>query len=197
MDNKAYLLIWNKKDTDTISLQFHPKKRMVQVNDDFYFLTNKYYKLLTKKILKGKNICEIADFLDDNLGDYFLSDELFLISSKSKYKKKFRIKNATIKTIKADSDGFDSWEVSFLYDEKGILEIQKKGINDEFLYIKTRKYIDFEKIIFEIEENTAKRNTTTQQEIFFSNQQQKIEQKNVQYGLNMISFLKNEAKRKN
>lgn len=193
LSSRANLLIWNKNHTDTISLFFHHKNRTIQVNQDYYFLTNRYYKFLKNKVLKEKNITEIVDFLEDKLGDYFLPDEIFLIGSKSKYKKKFRIKNATIKTIKADSDGFDSWKVSFLYDKKGILKIQKKQINDEFSYIKTRKYIDSEKIIFEIEENTAKRNTITQQEIFFLNQQQKMEQRNVQYGLNITSFMKQKS----
>ncbi|MFJ1492377.1 hypothetical protein [Capnocytophaga canis] len=197
LSSRANLLIWNKNHTDTISLFFHHKKRSIQVNQDYYFLTNRYYKFLKNKVLKEKNITEIVDFLDDKLGDYFLPDEIFLIGSKSKYKKKFRIKNATIKTIKADSDGFDSWKVSFLYDKKGILKNQKKQINDEFSYIKTRKYIDSEKIIFEIEENTAKRNTITQQEIFFSNQQQKMEQQNVQYGLNITSFMKQKSNKIN
>lgn len=191
------MLIWNKNHTDTISLFFHHKKRSIQVNQDDYFLTNRYYKFLKNKVLKEKNITEIVDFLDDKLGDYFLPDEIFLIGSKSKYKKKFRIKNATIKTIKAYSDGFDSWKVSFLYDKKGILKNQKNQINDEFSYIKTRKYIDSEKKIFEIEENTAKRNTITQQEIFFSNQQQKMEQQNVQYGLNITSFMKQKSNKIN
>lgn len=194
-NNKANLLVWNKNYTDTIVLRFHHQERAVQINNDLYSLTNEYYSFFKKKVLKDRNITEIIDFLDDELGNYFLPAEIFLIGSKSKYRKKFRIKNATIKTIKADSDGLDSWKISFLYDKKGILEIQKKGIDDEISYLKRRKYIDFEKIIFEIEENTVKRNTITQQEIYLSNKKQKIKQQNIQYGLNITTFVKNESKK--
>ncbi|ATA90303.1 hypothetical protein [Capnocytophaga stomatis] len=194
-NNKANLLVWNKNYTDTIVLRFHHQERAVQINNDLYSLTNEYYSFFKKKVLKDRNITEIIDFLDDELGNYFLPAEIFLIGSKSKYRKKFRIKNATIKTIKVDSDGLDSWKISFLYDKKGILEIQKKGIDDEISYLKRRKYIDFEKIIFEIEENTVKRNTITQQEIYLSNKKQKIKQQNIQYGLNITTFVKNESKK--
>lgn len=192
-NNKANLLVWNKNYTDTIVLRFHHQERAVQINNDLYSLTNEYYSFLKKKVLKDKNITEIIDFLDDELGNYFLPDEIFLIGSKSKYKKKFRIKNAIIKTIKADSDELDSWETSFLYDKQGILEIKKKGIDDEISYLKRRKYIDFDKIIFEIEENTVKRNTITQQEIYLSNNKQKVKQKNFQYGLNQTTFFYTET----
>lgn len=194
-NNKANLLVWNKNYTDTIVLRFHHQERAVQINNDLYSLTNEYYSFFKKKVLKDRNITEIIDFLDDELGNYFLPAEIFLIGSKSKYRKKFRIKNATIKTIKADSDGLDSWKISFLYDKKGILEIQKKEIDDEISYLKRRKYIDFEKIIFEIEENTVKRNTITQQEIYLSNKKQKIKQQNIQYKLNITTFMKNESKK--
>lgn len=77
-DNKANLLIWNKNYTDTIVLSFHHQKRAVQVNDDLYFLTEKYYSFFEKKVLEDRNIPEMIDFLDDKLGNYFLPDEIFL-----------------------------------------------------------------------------------------------------------------------
>lgn len=191
--NKANLLIWNGNETDTLSFHFIQKGNSILVNQDEYVLNKSYFSFLKKKVLKNKNITEIIDFLDDNLGNYFLSDEIFLMSSKSKYKNKFQILRAKVKTIKSDSDGLDFWKISYHYDKNGLLSMKKINEKEEFSLIKKRKYIDFEKIIFHIEENTAKRSTITQQELFFLSKKQKINQQNVQYGLNITNFVKSKS----
>lgn len=191
--NKANLLIWNGNETDTLSFHFIQKGNSILVNQDEYVLNKSYFSFLKKKVLKNKNITEIIDFLDDNLGNYFLSDEIFLMSSKSKYKNKFQILRAKVKTIKSDSDGLDFWKISYHYDKNGLLSMKKINEKEEFSLIKKRKYIDFEKIIFHIEENTAKRSTITQQELFFLSKKQKISQQNVQYGLNITNFVKSKS----
>lgn len=192
-NNKANLLVWNKNYTDTLSFHFNQKENSILINQDKYFLDKSYFSFLKKKVLKKKDITAIIDFLDDNLGDYFLSDELFFISSKEKYKNDFQILGAIIKTIKVDGEGFDYWKVSYHYDENGLSSMKKINEKESFSLTKKRKFIDSKKIIFHIEENTAKRSTMTKQELFFSNEQQIIEQQNVQYGLNITTFVRSKS----
>ena len=77
-NNNATLFV----DDSTLNLKFFDSKYKIEVNKkDVYFLEKQYYNFLKTKILEQKDISEILDFLDDCLGDYFLLEDLFLVSS--------------------------------------------------------------------------------------------------------------------
>ena len=57
-----------------------------------------------------------------------------------------------------------------------------------FSFAKERKYIDTNKLIFKIEEQTPKNEATYTQELYFSGEKLIIKGKNTQYGLNITTF---------
>ena len=57
-----------------------------------------------------------------------------------------------------------------------------------FSFAKERKYIDTNKLIFKIEEQTPKNNATYTQEIYFSGEKFIEKGEYTQYGLNITTF---------
>ena len=84
--DKLQLLIGDKNHTHTLLFCFE-KPNIIYVNKDKYLLSDKYALFLNKKIFRKRDIAAILDFLDDQLGDYFIDTEVFMISTKDKYKK--------------------------------------------------------------------------------------------------------------
>ena len=165
-DDKLKLLVGDKNSTHTLLFHFE-KPNIIYVNKDKYLLSDKYALFLNKKIFKKRDIATILDFLDDQLGDYFIDTEVFMISTKDKYKKNLKMHGGTI------INEADATVYSTLYtanDDKGLLMLGRVDTNEPqlpFSLDKKRKYIDADKLIFEIDAQTPKTNTTYTQEIYF------------------------------
>jgi len=185
--DKLQLLIDDKNSTDTLLFHFE-KPNIIYVNKDKYLLSDKYALFLNKKIFKKRDIATILDFLDDQLGDYFIDTEVFMISTKDKYKKNLKMHGGTI-INEADTTVYSTLYAA--YDDKGLLMLGRVDTNEPqlpFSLDKKRKYIDADKLIFEIEEQTPKNNATYTQEIYFSGEKFIEKGEYTQYGLNITTF---------
>ena len=185
--DKLQLLIGDKNCTDTLLFHFE-KPNIIYVNKDKYLLSDKYALFLNKKIFKKRDIATILDFLDDQLGDYFIDTEVFMISTKGKYKKNLKIDEGTI-INEADTTVYSTLYAA--YDDKGLQMLGRVDTSEPqlpFSLDKKRKYIDADKLIFEIEEQTPKNNTTYTQEIYLSGEKFIEKGEYTQYGLNITTF---------
>lgn len=186
-DDKLKLLVGDKNSTDTLLFHFE-KPNIIYVNKDKYLLSDKYALFLNKKIFKKRDIATILDFLDDQLGDYFIDTEVFMISTKDKYKKNLKMYGGTI-INEADTTVYSTLYAA--YDDKGLQMLGRVDTNEPqlpFSLDKKRKYIDADKLIFEIEEQTPKNNATYTQEIYFSGEKFIEKGEYTQYGLNITTF---------
>ena len=201
-DDKLQLLVGDKNSTHTLLFHFE-KPNIIYVNKDKYLLSDKYALFLNKKIFKKRDIATILDFLDDQLGDYFIDKEVFMISTKDKYKKNLKIDGGTI-INEADTTVYSTLYAA--YDDKGLQMLRRVDTNEPqlpFSLDKKRKYIDADKLVFEIKGQTPKNNTTYTQEIYFSGEKFIEKGEYTQYGLNITTFytetiekIKNERCRK-
>ena len=185
--DKLKLLIGDKNYTRTL-LFYVEKPNIIYVNKDKYLLSDKYALFLDKKIFKKRDIATILDFLDDQLGDYFIDTEVFMISTKDKYKKNLKIDGGTI-INEADTTVYSTLYAA--YDDKGLQMLGRVDTNEPqlpFSLDKKRKYIDADKLVFEIEGQTPKYNTTYTQEIYFSGEKFIEKGEYTQYGLNITTF---------
>ena len=200
--DKLQLLIGDENRTDTLLFHFE-NPNIIRVNKDSYILSDEYSHFLKRRIFKKRDITSILDFLDDQLGNYFIDTEVFMISTKDKYKKNLKMNGGTI-INEADTTVYNTLYAA--YDDKGLQMLEKVNANEPqlpFSLDKKRKYIDADKLIFEIEEQTPKNNATYTQEIYFSGEKVITKGKNTQYGLNITTFytetiekIKNERCRK-
>ena len=185
--DKLQLLIVDKNSTDTLLFRLE-SPNIIYVNKDRYVLSDKYALFLNKKIFKKRDIATILDFLDDQLGDYFIDTEVFMISTKDKYKKNLKIDGGTI-INQADTTVYSTLYAT--YDDKGLRMLGKVNTNEPqlpFSFAKERKHIDTNKLIFEIEEQTPKYNATYTQEMYLSGGKVITKGKHTQYGLNITTF---------
>ena len=185
--DKLQLLIGDKNSTDTLLFRLE-SPNIIYVNKDRYVLSDKYALFLNKKIFKKRDIATILDFLDDQLGDYFIDTEVFMISTKDKYKKNLKMNGGTI-INQADTTVYSTLYAT--YDDKGLRMLGKVNTNEPqlpFSFAKERKHIDTNKLIFEIEEQTPKYNATYTQEIYFSGEKFIEKGEYTQYGLNITTF---------
>ena len=185
--DKLQLLISDKNRTDIFLFHFE-KPNIIYVNKDKYLLSDKYALFLNKKIFKKRDIATILDFLDDQLGDYFIDTEVFMISTKDKYKKNLKMNGGTI-INEADTTVYSTLYAA--YDDKGLQMLGRVDTNEPqlpFSLDKKRKYIDADKLVFEIEGQTPKNNTTYTQEIYFSGEKFIEKGEYTQYGLNITTF---------
>ena len=185
--DKLQLLIGDKNRTDIFLFHFE-KPNIIYVNKDKYLLSDKYALFLNKKIFKKRDIATILDFLDDQLGDYFIDTEVFMISTKDKYKKNLKMHGGTI-INEADNTVYSTLYAA--YDDKGLQMLGRVDTNEPqlpFSLDKKRKYIDADKLVFEIEEQTPKNNATYTQEIYFSGEKFIEKGEYTQYGLNITTF---------
>ena len=186
-DDKLQLLIGDKNRTNTLLFHFE-NPNIIRVNRDSYILSDEYSHFLKKKIFKKRDIATILDFLDDQLGDYFIDTEVFMISTKDKYKKNLKMHGGTI-INEADATVYSTLYAT--YDDKGLQMLGRVDTNEPqlpFSLDKKRKYIDTDKLIFEIEEQTPKYNATYTQEMYFSGEKVITKGKHTQYGLNITTF---------
>ena len=186
-DDKLKLLVGDKNSTDTLLFHFE-NPNIIRVNRDSYILSDEYSHLLKKKIFKRRDIATILDFLDDQLGDYFIDTEVFMISTKDKYKKNLKMNGGTI-INEADTTVYSTLYAT--YDDKGLQMLEKVNTNEPqlpFSFAKERKHIDTDKIVFEIEGQTPKNNATYTQEIYFSGEKFIEKGEYTQYGLNITTF---------
>ena len=185
--DKLQLLIGDKNRTNTLLFHFE-NPNIIRVNRDSYILSDEYSHFLKKKIFKKRDIATILDFLDDQLGDYFIDTEVFMISTKDKYKKNLKMHGGTI-INEADTTVYSTLYAA--YDDKGLQMLGRVDTNEPqlpFSLDKKRKYIDTDKIVFEIEGQTPKNNTTYTQEIYFSGEKFIEKGEYTQYGLNITTF---------
>ena len=185
--DKLQLLIGDKNYTHTL-LFYVENPNIIRVNRDSYVLSDEYSRFLKKKIFKKKDIATILDFLDDQLGDYFIDTEVFMISTKDKYKKNLKMHGGTI-INEADTTVYSTLYAA--YDDKGLQMLGRVDTNEPqlpFSLDKKRKYIDADKLVFEIEGQTPKNNTTYTQEIYFSGEKFIEKGEYTQYGLNITTF---------
>ena len=186
-DDKLKLLVGDRNYTHTL-LFYVEKPNIIYVNKDKYLLSDKYALFLNKKIFKKRDIATILDFLDDQLGDYFIDTEVFMISTKDKYKKNLKMYGGTVLN-EADTTVYSTLYAA--YDDKGLQMLGRVDTNEPqlpFSLDKKRKYIDTDKIVFEIEGQTPKNNTTYTQEIYFSGEKFIEKGEYTQYGLNITTF---------
>ena len=186
-ESNINLFIGDRNRMETLLFRFE-KPNTIYVNKDKYVLSDKYALFLKGKIFKDKDIATIFDFLDDHLGDYLLDKELFMISTKDKYKKNLKMNGGTI-INQADTTVYSTLYAT--YDDKGLQMLGRVDTNEPqlpFSLDKKRKYIDADKLVFEIEEQTPKNNTTYTQEIYFSGEKFIEKGEYTQYGLNITTF---------
>ena len=185
--DKLQLLIGDKIRTKTLLFRLE-NPNIIRVNRDSYILSDEYSHLLKKKIFKKRDIATILDFLDDQLGDYFIDTEVFMISTKDKYKKNLKMYGGTVLN-EADTTVYSTLYAA--HDDKGLRMSGKVNTNEPqlpFSFAKERKYIDADKLIFEIEEQTPKNSATYTQEIYFSGEKLITKGENTQYELNITMF---------
>ena len=185
--DKLQLLIGDKNRTDIFLFHFE-NPNIIRVNKDSYILSDEYSRFLKKKLFKKRDIATILDFLDDQLGDYFIDTEVFMISTKDKYKKNLKMYGGTVLN-EADTTVYSTLYAA--YDDKGLRMSGKVNTNVPqlpFSLDKKRKYIDADKLVFEIEGQTPKNNTTYTQEIYFSGEKFIEKGEYTQYGLNITTF---------
>ena len=185
--DKLQLLIGDKNDTHTL-LFYVENPNIIRVNRDSYVLSDEYNHFLKKKIFKKRDIATILDFLDDQFGDYFIDTEVFMISTKDKYKKNLKMYGGTVLN-EADTTVYSTLYAA--YDDKGLRMSGKVNTNVPelpFSLDKKRKYIDVDKLVFEIKEQTPKNNATYTQEIYFSGEKFIEKGEYTQYGLNITTF---------
>ena len=125
-DDKLKLLVGDKNSTDTLLFHFE-KPNIIYVNKDKYLLSDKYALFLNKKIFKKRDIATILDFLDDQLGDYFIDTEVFMISTKDKYKKSLKMNGGTI-INEADTTVYSTLYAA--YDDKGLQMLGRVDTNE-------------------------------------------------------------------
>jgi len=104
-------------------------------------LSDEYSHFLKKKIFKKRDIATILDFLDDQFGDYFIDTEVFMISTKDKYKKNLKMNGGTVLN-EADTTVYSTLYAA--YDDKGLQMLGKVNTNEPqqpFSFAKERKYI--------------------------------------------------------
>ena len=200
--DKLQLLIGDRDNTHTF-LFYLESPDLIHINKDRYVLSDEYSHFLRKKIFKKRDIATILDFLDDQFGDYFIDTEVFMISTKDKYKKNLKMHGGTI-INEADTTVYSTLYAA--YDDKGLQMLGRVDTNEPqlpFSLDKKRKYIDADKLVFEIEGQTPKNNTTYTQEIYFSGEKFIEKGEYTQYGLNITTFytetiekIKNERCRK-
>ena len=146
--DKLQLLIGDKNDTHTL-LFYVENPNIIRVNRDSYVLSDEYNHFLKKKIFKKRDIATILDFLDDQFGDYFIDTEVFMISTKDKYKKNLKMYGGTVLN-EADTTVYSTLYAA--YDDKGLQMLGRVDTNEPqlpFSLDKKRKYIDADKLIFE------------------------------------------------
>ena len=185
--DKLQLLIGDRNRTATLLFHFE-KPNIIYVNKDKYLLSDKYALFLNKKIFKKRDIATILDFLDDQFGDYFIDTEVFMISTKDKYKKNLKMYGGTFLN-EADTTVYSTLYAA--HDDKGLRMSGKVNTNVPelpFSLDKKRKYIDTDKIVFKIKEQTPKYNATYTQEIYFSGEKFIEKGEYTQYGLNITTF---------
>ena len=185
--DKLQLLIGDRDNTHTF-LFYLESPDLIHINKDRYVLSDEYSHFLRKKIFKKRDIATILDFLDDQFGDYFIDTEVFMISTKDKYKKNLKMDGGTI-INEADTTVYSTLYAA--YDDKGLQMLGRVDTNEPqlpFSLDKKRKYIDADKLIFEIEEQTPKNNATYTQEIYFSGEKFIEKGEYTQYGLNITTF---------
>jgi len=185
--DKLQLLIGDKNDTHTL-LFYVENPNIIRVNRDSYVLSDEYNHFLKKKIFKKRDIATILDFLDEQLGDYFIDTEVFMISTKDKYKKNLKMYGGTVLN-EADTTVYSTLYAA--YDDKALRMSGKVNTNVPqlpFSLEKKRKYIDADKLVFEIEGQTPKNNTTYTQEIYFSGEKFIEKGEYTQYRLNITTF---------
>ena len=193
-DDKLQLLVGDKNSTHTLLFHFE-KPNIIYVNKDKYLLSDKYALFLNKKIFKKRDIAAILDFLDDQLGDYFIDTEVFMISTKDKYKKNLKMYGGTVLN-EADTTVYSTLYAA--HDDKGLQMLGRVDTNEPqlpFSLDKKRKYIDADKLIFEIEEQTPKNNATYTQEIYFSGEKFIEKGEYTQYRLNITTFYVKEIRK--
>ena len=185
--DKLQLLIGDRDNTHTF-LFYLESPDLIHINKDRYVLSDEYSHFLRKKIFKKRDIATILDFLDDQLGDYFIDTEVFMISTKDKYKKNLKMYGGTVLN-EADTTVYSTLYAA--YDDKGLQMLGRVDTNEPqlpFSLDKKRKYIDADKLVFEIEGQTPKNNTTYTQEIYFSGEKFIEKAEYTQYGLNITTF---------
>ena len=185
--DKLQLLIGDENSTDTLLFRLE-NPNIIRVNRDSYVLSDEYNHFLKKKIFKKRDIATILDFLDDQLGDYFIDTEVFMISTKDKYKKNLKMYGGTVLN-EADTTVYSTLYAA--YDDKGLQMLGRVDTNEPqlpFSLDKKRKYIDADKLVFEIEGQTPKNNSTYTQEIYFSGEKFIEKGEYTQYGLNITTF---------
>ena len=186
-ESNINLFIGDRNRMETLLFRFE-KPNTIYVNKDKYVLSDKYALFLNKKIFKKRDIATILDFLDDQLGDYFIDTEVFMISTKDKYKKNLKMNGGTI-INQADTTVYSTLYAA--YDDKGLQMLGRVDTNEPqlpFSLDKKRKYIDADKLVFEIEEQTPKDNATYTQEMYFSGEKFIEKGEYTQYGLNITTF---------
>ena len=185
--DKLQLLIGDRDNTHTF-LFYLESPDLIHINKDRYVLSDEYSHFLRKKIFKKRDIATILDFLDDQFGDYFIDTEVFMISTKDKYKKNLKMYGGTVLN-EADTTVYSTLYAA--YDDKGLQMLGRVDTNEPqlpFSLDKKRKYIDADKLVFEIEGQTPKNNTTYTQEIYFSGEKFIEKGEYTQYGLNITTF---------
>jgi len=124
--DKLQLLIGDKNRTDTLLFCFE-NPNIIRVNRDSYILSDEYSRFIKKKIFKKRDIATILDFLDDQLGDYFIDTEVFMISTKDKYKKNLKMNGGSI-INQADTTVYSTLYTT--YDDKGLQMLGRVDTNE-------------------------------------------------------------------
>ena len=135
--DKLQLLIGDRNYTHTL-LFYVESPDIIRVNKDSYILSDEYSRFLKKKIFKKRDIATILDFLDDQLGDYFIDTEVFMMSTKDKYKKNLKMYGGTI-INEADTTVYSTLYAA--YDDKGLQMLGRVDTNEPQLPFSGEKLI--------------------------------------------------------
>lgn len=106
----------DQEAADSMRIRFSDIDNSILINDDHYILYPKFYNQLKLQVKTAHSVMALLSFLEDNIGDYPITEALPLLSYDPEDRMDKRIKEAKIITARSQSDEIkDTWDSRFHY----------------------------------------------------------------------------------
>ncbi|WP_157799142.1 hypothetical protein [Mucilaginibacter auburnensis] len=124
---------------DSLEVAFNDNSHTVVINStDRYVLFPAYYSRFKKEVYSGHSIRTLVELLADAIGDYPISDLLYLVNYTPHFDK--RISGASIATQRSQADITDTWTAKYYYNNRGLLDSVNAYSAKEVRFGKKVKY---------------------------------------------------------
>ncbi|WDF55611.1 hypothetical protein [Mucilaginibacter sp. KACC 22063] len=124
---------------DSLEVAFKDNSHTVVINrTDRYVLFPAYYSRFKKEVYRRHSIRALVDLLADAIGNYSVSDLLYLINYTPHFNK--RIRSTTITTQRSQADMTDTWTGKYYYNTQGLLDSVIAYSGKEVRFSKKVKY---------------------------------------------------------